>query len=392
MDEETNQQMEDETDQMEDNNNLQQTKQEDNNQHRDEDLKQVSELQNPKTDIDEDAVDDVIDADSENHGHIPLNVKEQESKLYQNDQSTVKEEDNHTPNKSEQEVSSETDSLNHAGNETGNEPIETEKMSVTENVQTLGNVTELQKDEEKNLQEDKTVDEMEETAEIEDANSDHENKETDKHDDVEKDSTLGEEEKKEDTSANKSDPQEESSDTVVSSADKEQLINQDNVDDKVGSVSETSPGEGQNAVQSDPVKAEITNEFKTQSEAIQEERTSAGSVSHTGEGPLQTFDDSLRPYTRQTGTDRPVSISSFVYSAKDFPTPDYEQYVRPTPSVVESDNDRPESKASRAMKSGTSRGDGTKSVTFADDVKSDETGNHDSEGPQEDDSVTDKVP
>ncbi|PIK43511.1 putative tetratricopeptide repeat protein 16 [Apostichopus japonicus] len=334
MEEETNQHTEDEIDQMEDNNNLQKTKQEDNNQHRDEDLKQESELQNPKKDIDGEAVEDVIDADSVNHGQIPLNVNEQESKLYQNDQITVKEEDNHTPNKAEQEVSSETDSLNHAGNETANESIETEKMSVNENVQTLSNVTELQKDEVKNLQEDKIVDEMEETAKIEDSNSDHENEETDEHDDVEKD--------------------------------------------------------GQSAVQSDPVKAEITNQFKTQSEEIQEEKTSAGSVSHTGEGLLQTFDDSLRPYTRQTLTDRPVSISSFVYSAKDFPTPDYEQYVRPTPSVAESDNDRPESKASRAMKSGTSRGDGTKSVTFADDVKSDEIGKQDSEGPQEDDSVTDK--
>ncbi|PIK41750.1 hypothetical protein BSL78_21391 [Apostichopus japonicus] len=220
--------------------------------------------------------------------------------------------------------------------------------------------------------------------------SDHENEETDEHDDVEKDGTLGEEEKKEDTSANKSDPQEESSDTVVSSADKEPPINQDNTDDKVSSVSETSPVVGQSAVQSDPVKAEITNQFKTQSEEIQEEKTSAGSVSHTGEGLLQTFDDSLRPYTCQTLTDRPVSISSFVYSAKDFPTPDTSNMSGPLPLWSESDNDRPESKASRAMKSGTSRGDGTKSVTFADDVKSDEIGKQDSEGPQEDDSVTDK--
>ncbi|KAJ8039246.1 Tetratricopeptide repeat protein 16 [Holothuria leucospilota] len=89
-----------------------------------------------------------------------------------------------------------------------------------------------------------------------------------------------------------------------------------------------------------------------------------------GDLPLHPVDDSLRPPTGQTIMDRPISTTSFVYSSKDFPTPDYEQFIRPTPSVAESDGLRSDSKASRTMKSATSRGDGAKSVTFADDVKS----------------------
>lgn len=110
-----------------------------------------------------------------------------------------------------------------------------------------------------------------------------------------------------------------------------------------------------------------------------------------GDLPFHPVDDSLRPPTGQTIMDRPISTSSFVYSGKDFPTPDYEQFIRPTPSVAESDGVRSDSKASHAMKSATSRGDGAKSVTFADDVKSADDEKMSDDQQSTDDTVTQQV-
>ncbi|XP_071498335.1 uncharacterized protein [Diadema antillarum] len=68
------------------------------------------------------------------------------------------------------------------------------------------------------------------------------------------------------------------------------------------------------------------------------------------------------------GSGRPLTgESEFVYNEHDFPTPDYEMYG-PTPTVVETEKGGQLSSPAKFEKTSSSRAEGTKSVTFADDV------------------------
>ena len=83
------------------------------------------------------------------------------------------------------------------------------------------------------------------------------------------------------------------------------------------------------------------------------------------DGQLTTGDDNLKlPPSRYS--ERAISTTSYVYNdSNDFPTPDYDQFMRPTPSAAGSEKD----KGGRRSSSKLNR-EGAKSVTFADNVLS----------------------